>query len=90
MLTTAMRASPVEAIRIDLFALSTLSLGAAAIHFAVIGEHIAEYALFGVFFALIGWFEALWAIAYVMRPTRRLAGAAIVYGRTSPITCDEP
>lgn len=52
MLTTAMRSSPVEAIRIDLFALSTLSLGAAAIHFAVIGEHFAEYFLFGVFFGL--------------------------------------
>lgn len=78
MLTTAMRASPVEAVRIDLFALATLSLGAAAIHFAVIGEHFAEYVLFGVFFALIGWFEVLWAIAYVMRPTRRLAGAAVV------------
>lgn len=64
--------------RIDLFALATLSIGAAAIHFAVIGEHFAEYVLFGVFFALVGWFEALWALAYVVRPTRRLAGAALV------------
>lgn len=73
MLTTRTATSPLGAMRIDLYALATLSLGAAAIHFAVIGEHFSEYLLFGVFFSLIGWFEALWALAYVVRPTWRLA-----------------
>jgi hypothetical protein len=67
----------VMATRMDLFALATLSLGAAAIHFSVIGEHFAEYFLFGVFFSIIGWFEALWAVAFVFRPTQRLAGAGL-------------
>jgi hypothetical protein len=78
MLMTGVRASPVVTTRMDLFALATLSLGAAAIHFAVIGEHFAEYVLFGVFFSTLGWFEALWALAYVVRPTRWVAGAAFV------------
>ena len=39
----------------------------------MIGEHFSEYLLCGVFFSLIGWFEALWAVAYVVRPTWRLA-----------------
>ena len=75
---TGTLASPRATIRMDLFALVTLSIGAAAIHFAVIGEHFAEYVLFGVFFSVAGWFEALWALAYVVRPTRRLAGTALV------------
>ena len=41
MLMTGVRASPVGTTRMDLFALATLSLGAAAIHFAVIGEPFA-------------------------------------------------
>ncbi len=31
-----------------------------------------------MFFSVLGWFEALWALAYVVRPTRRLAAAALV------------
>ncbi|MBA2382834.1 MAG: hypothetical protein H0V73_12055 [Chloroflexi bacterium] len=78
MIMTGTVAPPRATMRIDLFALATLSFGAAAIHFAVIGEHFAEYALFGVFFSVVGWFEALWALAYVVHPTQRLAGAAFV------------
>ena len=58
---------------------STLSLGAGAIHFAEIQEHIAYDMAFGVFFIGIAWFQALWALAYLRRPTRSLAaGAAFV------------
>jgi hypothetical protein len=78
MLTTGIRTLPVITARMNLFALATLSLGAAAIHYSVIGEHFAEYVLFGVFFSIIGWFEALWALAYVVQPTQRLAGVAFV------------
>lgn len=66
------------AMRTEALALATLSLGAAGIHFAAIGQHFAEYVPFGVFFSLIGWFQGLWAIAYVVRPARPLAGAALL------------
>jgi hypothetical protein len=49
-------------------AVATLSLGAAAIHFAVIREHFDEFWLFGLFFAGLGWYQALWALLYVLRP----------------------
>jgi hypothetical protein len=78
MLTTGTDTPPAITARMDLFALASLSLGAAAIHFSVIGEHFAVYVLFGVFFTIIAWFEALWALAYVVRPTRRLAGVGFV------------
>jgi hypothetical protein len=64
-------------VRLEPIALAALSLGAAAIHFGVISEHYAEYPLFGVFFSALGWFQALWAIAYVVRPVRWLAALAI-------------
>jgi hypothetical protein len=35
--------------------LAALSVGAAAIHFAVVFEHFAEYTLYGVFFLVISW-----------------------------------
>ena len=65
-------------IRLEPLALAALSLGAAAIHFAVITEHFAEYFLFGAFFSLIGWFQALWAVAYVIRPARWLIAFALL------------
>jgi len=79
MQTLTMRAwSKRTAARLEPLALASLSLGAAAIHFAVIGEHFAEYVLFGAFFALIGWFQALWALAYAVQPARLLGWLAIV------------
>lgn len=58
--------------------IAVLSLGAAAIHFAVMPEHFAEWWVFGLFFAGIGWFEALWAVWYVTFPTRRMAGLGLL------------
>jgi hypothetical protein len=52
---------------------AAFSLGAAAIHFAEISPHIEEYWLFGVFFFVIAWFQAVSAIGIVARPNRRLA-----------------
>jgi hypothetical protein len=59
-----------------------LSLGAAAIHFGVIGDHFAEYPPYGVAFAALAWFQVGWAIAYLAAPARRVAavGAAINAG----------
>jgi len=51
-------------------ALAVLSLAAAGIHFAVMGEHFQEYVVFGVFFSLLAWFQALWALGVVVAPTR--------------------
>src|SRR5262245_59713455 len=51
-------------------ALAVTSLATAGIHFAVMGEHFREYAAYGVFFSLVAWFQALWAIGVVVAPTR--------------------
>ena len=56
---------------------AVLSLGAAAIHFAVIGEHLREFLLYGVLFVLVSWFQAWWAVQYVARPSRRLEWLAL-------------
>lgn len=50
-------------------AVSALSAGAAAIHFAVTGEHLREYPLFGAFFAATGALQALWAMIVLLRPS---------------------
>lgn len=55
-----------------------VSLGAAAIHFAVFGEHYHEYVPFGVFFAVGAWFQAMWAVAIVAVPSRRLLEAGML------------
>lgn len=52
--------------------LSALSLGAAALHFAVVGDHIEEHVPFGVAFAVVAWLQAAWAVAIVAAPERRL------------------
>lgn len=57
--------------------MAALSIGAAAIHFAVTAEHFTEFWLFGVFFAAIAWFQALWPLAYLRWPTRVTAGIAL-------------
>jgi hypothetical protein len=48
--------------------LAAASLGAAAIHFAVIVPHFNEYTAFGVFFLVVAWFQAAWA-CWSRRPT---------------------
>ncbi len=53
--------------------LTTLSLGAGAIHFAVTDAHFQEWWAFGLFMAAVGWFQVLWPIAYAVRPGVRIA-----------------
>ena len=55
-----------------------LSLGAAAIHFAVIGEHFEEYPPYGVAFTALAWFQVGWAVSWVVERRRPLALASIV------------
>jgi hypothetical protein len=52
--------------------LAALSMAAAAIHFAVMGEHFDEYVAFGVFFSVVAWLQALWAVGVIVLPSRRL------------------
>ena len=63
--------------------LAALSVGAAAIHFAVVFEHFSEYVLYGVFFLIIAWAQAIWAAVVLWRPSRLwlwlgIAGNAII------------
>ena len=54
------------------------SAGAAAIHFAVLGDHFNESWLYGMFFAVVAWLQVVWAFAVLREPSQRLywAGAA--------------
>src|SRR5215467_11387989 len=47
--------------------LAALSAGAAAIHFAVVFEHFAEYAPYGVFFLVISWAQVIWPVVLLWR-----------------------
>src|SRR3954454_7571924 len=69
-------AVPLE--RVVLLAPATLSLGAGGIHFAVIGEHLQEYALFGYLFLALAWFQAVWAIAFLMRSSVPMGWLGII------------
>ena len=53
-----------------LLGLAALSVGAAAIHFAVVFEHFEEYTLYGVFFLVISWAQLIWPAVLVWRPSR--------------------
>ena len=51
-------------------AAASFSAGAAAIHYAVIADHLEEWWAFGVFFAAIGVAQLLWAARVVASPSR--------------------
>src|SRR5215469_12244116 len=77
------RAAPATARPYILGGLAALSAGAAAIHFAVVFEHFAEYVLYGVFFLVISWAQLIWPVIALWRPARPwlwlgIAGNAIV------------
>lgn len=65
-----------------LIAAVAASLGAAGIHFAVIEEHLAEYALFGYLFLALAWFQVLWAFSMFLRftPVAAWLGVAVNAG----------
>lgn len=64
--------------RIGTVGLAACSLGAAALHFAALGAHWSESWLYGVFFAGVAWFQALWAAWVVHRPTRAALTVGVV------------
>lgn len=51
-----------------LFTAALASVGAAAIHFQVIGMHFDEYTLYGVFFVVSAIAQLVWAIWLLLRP----------------------
>ncbi len=77
----------VSRVRVVASCLAVLSVATAVIHFAVAGEHFAEYWLFGVFMLVVAWLQLTWAIAALVRPSRWLlagglilnAGVVVVY-----------
>jgi hypothetical protein len=58
--------------------LAAVSLGAAAIHFAVIVPHFNEYTPFGVSFLLVAWFQAAWAVLVAKTDDRRVLLVGVV------------
>lgn len=59
-------------------ACALLSMGAAVIHFAVLGEHWREWWGYGLFFAVAAWLQLAWAAVVVTRPSSRLLGIGAV------------
>jgi hypothetical protein len=59
-------------------ALAVSSLGAAGIHFGVMGEHFQESIAFGLFFAVVAWGQALWAVGILVASSRALLLAGFV------------
>jgi hypothetical protein len=57
--------------------LVALSLGAGVIHFAVSGGHFDVGWAHGAFFAVVAWLQVSWAVAAIVRPTRRLLMAGV-------------
>ena len=58
--------------------LAMLSLGAAGIHFAVMSDHFNLTWYHGSFFAATAWLQLAWAVAIVVKPSRRLLVAGII------------
>jgi hypothetical protein len=55
-----------------------LCAGAAAIHFAVIADHLEEWWAFGVFFAAMGVAQLLWAALVVASPSHLLVRVGVL------------
>jgi hypothetical protein len=78
---------PAPRARIVASCLAILSVATAVIHFAVAGEHFAEFWLFGVFMLVVAWLQLTWAIVALVRASRWLlvsgiilnAGVVVVY-----------
>ncbi len=79
--------STVQGVKVVRYCLAIASAAAAVIHFAVTGEHFAEYWLFGLFMLGVAWLQVLWAAAAVARPARWVlwcgailnAGVIVIY-----------
>jgi hypothetical protein len=81
---TEVRTGPATVRPYLLGGLAALSVGAAAIHFAVVFEHFTEYTLYGVFFLVISWAQLIWPVVLLLWRSSRLwlwlgiAGNAVI------------
>ncbi len=57
--------------------LALASIGAGVIHFWVTPDHFEEFALFGVFFLLLGVFQVVWAGAALLKPNAAVLLAGV-------------
>jgi hypothetical protein len=64
---TSRSTEPIGIVRLGV---AVASAGAAAIHFAVVDQHFAEYWLFGAFFVAVALAQLGWAVAVASNPTR--------------------
>jgi len=79
--------STVQGVKVARYCLAIASAATAVIHFAVTGEHFAEYWLFGLFMLVVAWLQVLWAVAVIARPARWVlwcgailnAGVIVIY-----------
>ena len=55
-----------------LLALALLSFATAALHFAFAPGHFDASRVHGLFFVVAGWLQLIWAVAVIVRPSRRL------------------
>lgn len=60
------------------FLAAALSVGAAAVHASVVGEHVAEWWGYGLFFLVVTAAQAIFAPLVLLRPSRRVLLAGIV------------
>jgi hypothetical protein len=60
------------------YCLAIVSTAAAVIHFAVTAENVAGYWLFSLAALVVSWLQLGWAIAVVIRPSRRLLQAGVL------------
>jgi FtsP/CotA-like multicopper oxidase with cupredoxin domain len=68
--------------RAQIYSVALLTLATAAIHFAVVPDHLREFLLYGIFFIGLALIQVAFAVAVVARPSRRLLvlGAAGTIG----------
>jgi hypothetical protein len=57
---------------------AALLMGAAGIHFAVMGEHAGVSWTHGVFFGVVAWLQIALAVAIIWRPSRVVIGAVVM------------
>ncbi len=72
---TDVRISAPTAKPLLLGSLASVSVGAAAIHFAVTFEHFDEYSLYGVFFLVVAWAQLVWPAVLIALPSLTWAPA---------------
>jgi hypothetical protein len=60
------------------YCLAIMSIAAAVIHFAIAAENFAGYWLFSLAALVISWLQLGWAIAVMIRPSRRLLHAGVL------------